>query len=643
MAKISQTTNYYQIDGDAGGTAVIQINGNTSTTTITGATSITNGLTIDASGLTVTAGGATISAGGIDVTGGATVTTGDLTVTAGNLDVTVGNITVAAGTITATALGPAGLMTSSAAGLLQSTPTTAGAVLLGSVSSGFTEIAPATAGNLLVDSGTAFASVAASGDMTLAGSGAFTAASSIITGKTAETSIANDDLVLIYDTSNTALRQMTRANFVAGVSGSPGGSNTQIQYNNAGAFGGDSGFTTDGAGNLTVTTGSIGLTAGSTLTIDSSLVTTGFDIDADVPNYQILTTLGSTGASELIIGDTLSQNFTLKVKNLTVDGTLTYIDTTNLRVEDALIDINSTSSGTGVGSNSGAGLNILSNTGANTITFTAVSDGGPLRSSSGLSVATGKEYDINGVSVLSATTLGSTVVNSSLTSVGTIGTGTWQGTVIGAAYGGTGQDFSASSGAISVSSGTFSAGTLSVANGGTGATTLTDGGILLGSGTAAITATAQPTDGQLLIGSTGSDPTLATLTAGDGVTITNASGSITIAADTSGDKVTGSYTASSTYNIDFTIPSGTRTNVGFRATVYLEDSTPANSGMVTFEGIVTRSTGAPLAPDFTFIVVPGTDGDKLSLGTGGLNTLRIASTAPAGSGNYVATVIWTED
>lgn len=56
----------------------------------------------------------------------------------------------------------------------------------------------------------------------------------------------------------------------------------------------------------------------------------------------------------------------------------------------------------------------------------------------GLSLATGNTYQINTVSVLSSTTLGSTVVSSSLTSVGTIATGTWQGTVIGATYGGTG-------------------------------------------------------------------------------------------------------------------------------------------------------------------------------------------------------------
>ena len=621
MAKISQTANYYEIDGNAAGNAVIQINGNTSTTTITGAASITAGLTIDTVGLTVTAGGATITAGG--------------------LTVTAGGLTVTAGAITFGGLAGEGLMTTDASGVVSTTATTDGSVLIGNNSSGFSEIAAGTGGNFLVDSSTEFASVAATGDMTLAAGGAFTAADAIILGKTPESTVNDADLVLIYDASAAALRQMTRGNFVAGVAGSPGGLNTQIQYNNSSAFGGDSGFTTDGAGNLTVTGGSLTLSS-STIILDNTLPNS-IDVDADVGVYSIFNTLGTTGASELTIGDAGSQNFTLKVKNLTVDGTLTYIDTANLRVEDLEIELNSDASGTGVLPNAGGGLRILSNTGSNTITFTAVSDGGPLRSSSGLSVATGTGYDVNGSSVLTLDTLGSTVVNSSLTSVGTIGTGTWQGTVIGSAYGGTGQDFSGSSGAISVSSGNFSAGTLSVANGGTGATSLTDGGILLGSGTSAITATGQPTNGQLLIGSTGSDPVLATLTAGDGVSITNASGSITIAADTSGDKVTGSYTASSAYDIDFTIPTGTRTNVGFRATVYLEDSTTANSALVTIEGIVVRSSGAPLLPDFLFVVVPGTDGNKLSLGTGGANTLRIASTGPAGSGNYVATVIWTED
>jgi hypothetical protein len=73
-----------------------------------------------------------------------------------------------------------------------------------------------------------------------------------------------------------------------------------------------------------------------------------------------------------------------------------------------------------------------------------------------------------------------------------------------------------------------------VANGGTGATSLTDGGVLLGSGTGAITATAVLTNGQLLIGDGTGDPAVATLTAGTGITITNGAGSITIASSVSG-------------------------------------------------------------------------------------------------------------
>ena len=46
-------------------------------------------------------------------------------------------------------------------------------------------------------------------------------ASSIITGQTAETSIATDDLILLSDTSASgALKKMTRANFVSGIGGS---------------------------------------------------------------------------------------------------------------------------------------------------------------------------------------------------------------------------------------------------------------------------------------------------------------------------------------------------------------------------------------------------------------------------------------
>ena len=72
---------------------------------------------------------------------------------------------------------------------------------------------------------------------------------------------------------------------------------------------------------------------------------------------------------------------------------------------------------------------------------------------------------------------------------------------------------------------------LPVSSGGTGASSLTDGGILLGSGTGAVTATSVLTNGQLLIGDGTGDPTVSTLTAGSGISVTNGAGSITIAAD----------------------------------------------------------------------------------------------------------------
>jgi hypothetical protein len=76
-----------------------------------------------------------------------------------------------------------------------------------------------------------------------------------------------------------------------------------------------------------------------------------------------------------------------------------------------------------------------------------------------------------------AVTIASTYVGqTSITTLGTIATGTWEGT------------------------------TVAVNQGGTGATSLTDGGILLGSGTGAVTATAVLADGEILIGDGTTDP-----------------------------------------------------------------------------------------------------------------------------------------
>ncbi len=71
-------------------------------------------------------------------------------------------------------------------------------------------------------------------------------------------------------------------------------------------------------------------------------------------------------------------------------------------------------------------------------TFNWINSTGSWTSSENINLASGKDYKINGTSVLTHNTLGSGVTASSLTSVGTITTGTWNGTAIGQAYGGTG-------------------------------------------------------------------------------------------------------------------------------------------------------------------------------------------------------------
>ena len=119
-------------------------------------------------------------------------------------------------------------------------------------------------------------------------------------------------------------------------------------------------------------------------------------------------------------------------------------------------------------------------------------------------------------------------------------------------------NFAVSSGAVTIKNGGVDlaaevTGTLPVANGGTGATSLTDGGVLLGSGTGAVTATSVLTNGQLLIGDGTSDPTVATLTAGTNVSVTNGAGSITIAAtDTNTVYTAGTLLdlSGTTFNVD---------------------------------------------------------------------------------------------
>ena len=259
--------------------------------------------------------------------------------------------------------------------------------------------------------------------------------------------------------------------------------------------------------------------------------------------------------------------------DLTVNGTTTTINSTTVSTDDKNIELGATASPSDAGADGGGFT--LKGTTDKTILWLDATDSWTYNQN--IELAATYAYRIDGVSVLNKTTLGSSVVSSSLTSVGTIGTGVWQGTAVGAAYGGTGYAGGYASGEllIGTSSGGLSKATLTAGTGITitnssGGITITaqetlsagdgldltagvfsvdlkaNGGLVIEStelaldlGASSITGTLGAGDGgtgqttyangQLLIGNTAGGLTKATLTAGANVSITNGDGAITIA------------------------------------------------------------------------------------------------------------------
>ena len=120
--------------------------------------------------------------------------------------------------------------------------------------------------------------------------------------------------------------------------------------------------------------------------------------------------------------------------DLTVNGTTTTINSITITVDDKNIELGSVASPTDAGAD-GGGLTLK---GATDKTFNWIDATDAWTSSENMNLLTGKSFLIAGTSVLSGSTLGSGVTASSLTSVGTIATGTWNGTAIAVANGGTG-------------------------------------------------------------------------------------------------------------------------------------------------------------------------------------------------------------
>ena len=138
----------------------------------------------------------------------------------------------------------------------------------------------------------------------------------------------------------------------------------------------------------------------------------------DVPGTLDVTSAATFDNNVIIQGD------------LTVNGTETIINTQTLDVEDKNIVIGKVVTPSDVTAD-GGGITLKGTT-DKTINWIDATDAWTF--SEHVNIVSTKEYRIAGTKVLDATSLGSGVTSSSLTSVGTIATGVWNGTAINKTY-----------------------------------------------------------------------------------------------------------------------------------------------------------------------------------------------------------------
>jgi len=161
---------------------------------------------------------------------------------------------------------------------------------------------------------------------------------------------------------------------------------------------------------------------------------------------------------------------------------------------------------------------------------------------SGLTTANNGTLVTSNTGVPSISSTLPTAVQGNITSVGTIGSGTWQGNTIAVGYGGTGATSVGANGTLAQSNGSIYTFTTATYPSTTTANQLlyssatnTVGGLASANSATLVTNasgvpawTGSMTNGQILIGSTGATPVLGTITGTLGINVTNGAGTITI-------------------------------------------------------------------------------------------------------------------
>lgn len=252
--------------------------------------------------------------------------------------------------------------------------------------------------------------------------------------------------------------------------------------------------------------------------------------------------------------------------------------------------------------------------GLNELRNSAITFNGAKTFAENLNVASAKAFTVNGVSVLNATTLGSSVVSSSLTSVGTIGTGTWQGTIISPTYGGTGVNNATRTLTINTNSGTLAfsaasttltiAANASVSGTNTGDQTITLTGDVTGTGTGSFVTT---------LAATG-------VAAGTYNTVTvNAKGLVTSAS-----------------NADFATTSSAQTltnkSLSDSSTFITDESDSSKKAQFQVSGIATGQTRTFSLPDVSGTLITSADTGTVSniMLAGSISQDKLAGSIPNG-------------